>query len=365
MTGLIAKVSAAMLSLLLLLVSSANAVGAALPSALPPLPHVVFVTWDAARTAQTTTRLMLTDIDGSPPRELLGGETAFAAITPHPNGRMIAYVAPHRPAGHDAVFLLDVARGKRLWLHTCAPTCPTLAWAAAGDRLALLDARTPASSSVRILDFETHTRASYPIRRLPYGTALLWSGEDDRLLFTAYPDDPKDPVEVYALDPASGQVGVVREPLAGARSPDGQRVARALDFAGDAAVVISGTGGDMTHILSDSGRIYSSPIWEPDGQHVTVADQAVGNTATRYTVLTRLSLDQQTRQRLTSGNEFGETPIAWSRDGAYLLFYRFTLRAVGTRGDVWVYDARQGAERSLLSGVRPIYGDVFLIEPGG
>lgn len=120
-----------------------------------------------------------------------------------------------------------------------------------------------------------------------------------------------------------GEPGVYADP---AISPDGTRVAAALELNGARDLWILDTvRGTSTRFTFDSSN-NSNPVWSPDGKSIAFSSARSGQTKMYVK-----PADGSSEERLLSDHE--GAPTDWSRDGKFLLF---TSSSPGTSGDIWL-----------------------------
>ena len=257
-------------------------VAAARPAWSPDRERVAFLTDD--ETAYPAASLWVTNLDGTPPRRLVGRVHPNAITVWSPDGRSIAYtgVADRDSAdGIDslAVHVVDANTGvdrnvtARTGRNAVTPT-----WSPDGRRLAFV-ARPDdgASGSARSADVMTVDLATLDVRNLTRGrfpgvVRVLWSPAGDQLLAygpasTAQAATGRQPLALATIDARTGEIRSVRDAVYGtstvwspAWSPDGRRFAF-VDRATD--VVVVGPEGEQR--LDSDQALLGTVSWSPDG----------------------------------------------------------------------------------------------------
>jgi Tol biopolymer transport system component len=114
-------------------------------------------------------------------------------------------------------------------------------------------------------------------------------------------------------------------------SPNGRRIAvHRHDLKGGDVLVLEPNGTE-TRITFDVSHENSNPVWSPDGLRITYASRRNGKWG-----LYEAASDGSGREQLLVESELPKVPLAWSPDGALLLYW---VRDPRTAGDLWVLRA--------------------------
>ena len=226
--------------------------------------------------------LRIADADGE------GGQVALASPEPiispawSPDGRELAYVSfENRKA---AVWVQDVASGKRRMVANFRGSNSAPAWAPDGTQLAVTLSREGGSQIVLI------ARNGGNVRRLTTSTAIdtepVFSSDGKTLYFVS---DRGGGPQIYRMPVAGG--AAERVTFAGgynispALSPDGRLLAYISRQGGAYRVVVQDlAGGGAPRTLTDT-RADQRPSFSPNGRLVVYATQADGREVLMTTTL--------------------------------------------------------------------------------
>ncbi|MGB7721269.1 MAG: protein kinase [Bryobacteraceae bacterium] len=148
------------------------------------------------------------------------------------------------------------------------------------------------------------------------------------------------------LDRTGKPLGVVGEPGEYGQfrlSPDGHRVAAALDEPGSTDIWLLEVERGVAGRFTSNSVITTYPIWSPNGRTILFSSGAPRN------LFCRESSGAGNEQRLSQSpnNQFATD---WSRDGRWVLYFEV---APGTQRDLWVLPVGPGGESAPDATPRP------------
>ena len=201
-----------------------------------------------------------------------------------------------------------------------------LVYARAGDLLAVpfdATALEVTGAPVRVLEGV----AMYPGN----GSAEFSLSRDGSLLYA--PGEPMDfDRRVVLVDRTGAATTLVQEThvfLSPRFSPDGRSLALGINTANMSLWVYDIARGSLTRIVSGSNNW--TPVWTPDGEHVTFSSDR-GGTLSMFSTAS----DGSGQAERLIGGELQRFPESWTPDGQTLLF---TERNPETGYDIWLLSA--------------------------
>jgi len=118
---------------------------------------------------------------------------------------------------------------------------------------------------------------------------------------------------------------------------------------------VAANGDNPIDLSADEARVDLSPVWSPDGQHITYVsgpalspEEAMESEKLREAIDARriwvMNTDGTEKRQLTDAPEYSDEYPQWSADGRYILF----IRRRGEQADLWLMDSDGGNQRPLL-----------------
>ncbi len=153
----------------------------------------------------------------------------------------------------------------------------------------------------------------------------VWSKDGSQLIISHPPSGlfsvDSDGSNVRAI-PSASSVGNVSSPgsFAAALSPDGSRLAYAMDMKGDdtSDIVTSAINGSDLRRLTNDGCYSIYPVWSPDGSRIAFVSDRAG-TYMRFHLYVMDADGSNVRSVESSLGSWG-LPPAWSPDGSRIAF---------------------------------------------
>jgi TolB protein len=239
-------------------------------------------------------QLIVADADGENPRVVLNSRYPLMSPAWSADGRMLAYVSFERRV--SAVFVQEVATGKRSMVSARAGINGAPAWSPDGKKLALTLSGSNGNLDIYLLDL-----TSQQLTRLTddagIDTEAVFSPDGSSIYFTS---DRSGNPQVYRLNlgGTSGSERPRRVTFTGSYnarpriSPDGKQLAVLTLDQGAYRIGVQDLASGTLQILSQ-GRQDESPSFAPNGAMLILAGRERGQG-----VLQTISIDGQTSSRL-------------------------------------------------------------------
>ena len=236
-------------------------------------------------------QLIVADADGENPRVVLSSKYPLMSPAWSADGKMLAYVSFERRV--SAVYVQEVATGKRSMVSARAGINGAPAWSPDGKKLALTLSGSNGNLDIYLLDL-----TSQQLTRLTddagIDTEAVFSPDGSTLYFTS---DRSGNPQVYRLTLGSTErprrVTFTGSYNARPRiSPDGKQLAVLTNDQGAFRIGVQDLGSGTVQILSQ-GRQDESPSFAPNGAMLILAGRERGKG-----VLQTISIDGQTSSRL-------------------------------------------------------------------
>ncbi len=139
-------------------------------------------------------------------------------------------------------------------------------------------------------------------------------------------------LQLLWFDRAGKQGEAVGEPAAyrfPVISPDGQKLAVAVNEGGNVDIWVYGLARKVRTRLTFAPSIEISPLWSPDGTRIAFASNRKG----QFDTYQKASSGVGSEEPLLESSA-GELPFSWSSDGRYIAYAR--LGDAKTKYDIWV-----------------------------
>lgn len=265
---------------------------------------------------RTVSALVEQPLDGGPGRVLVDERPGLRAPRWSPDGRWLAFLAPH--GGATELFVVAAQGGQPRQVTALGGAIDDLAWSPRGDAIALV--------LPRHVGHEAGDGWNADVLRV---TRLRWKRDGTGLI-----GDRFDQLAVVAFDEAADPVSDPRWLVTGR-----------VDVAG--------------------------PCWSPDGgtlAFVSQLDDPVWE-ASRRTALYALDVDElgASPRRLAAFADLRAQALAWSPDGGTLAVSGHDHEGIGHYGAqrLWTVDARSGARRAVTADALGTFGNAAYTDTGG
>jgi TolB protein len=239
-------------------------------------------------------QLIVADADGENPRVVLNSRYPLMSPAWSADGRMLAYVSFERRV--SAVYVQEVATGKRSMVSARAGINGAPAWSPDGKKLALTLSGSNGNLDIYLLDL-TNQQLTRLTDDAGIDTEAVFSPDGSTVYFTS---DRSGNPQIYRLNPAA--TGATERPRRvtftgsyNARprvSPDGKQLAVLTLDQGAYRIGVQDLASGTLQILSQ-GRQDESPSFAPNGAMLILAGRERGQG-----VLQTISIDGQTSSRL-------------------------------------------------------------------
>ncbi len=239
-------------------------------------------------------QLIVADADGENPRVVLNSQYPLMSPAWSADGKMLAYVSFERRV--SAVFVQEVATGKRSMVSARAGINGAPAWSPDGKKLALTLSGSNGNLDIYLLDL-TNQQLTRLTDDAGIDTEAVFSPDGSSLFFTS---DRSGNPQVYRLNlgGTSGSERPRRVTFTGSYnarpriSPDGKQLAVLTLDQGAYRIGIQDLASGTLQILTQ-GRQDESPSFAPNGAMLILGGRDRGKG-----VLQTISIDGQTSSRL-------------------------------------------------------------------
>ncbi len=293
-----------------------------------------------------------------------GGEALALTAEPHgildyalsPDGLTVGYTALREGGGSDLWRVETDGSGRQPLLECSNGSCGNIAWFPDGRRLIyerrnhLVEGAAPGPPHLWWLDLASaETRPVFQdSQQIGYGAGFSPDGQ-----WLSYVSPMEQGVQLFHMETGDGFLLPTQMGGPAAWHPEGSALLLTdIRQRGEGFAVhllrADLTSSELVDLSGEAKVEDSAPAWSPDGEWIAFGRKPAGVSMGRQIWIMRR--DGSQARYLTAEPEIHYGEPEWSPDGRYLLFQAFSLREVGARPGVWLYDLETDR---LLAVVKP------------